>query len=57
MADRADLANMQTSNDYGNILLQASWVSTIESAETEDAFITKSPEEIYKPNKTSVMTR
>lgn len=54
-ADSGDLAKVQTTNDFGNILLEAPWVPTIESFGTKGAFIAKSPEEIYKSDEAPVM--
>ncbi|XP_055325786.1 esterase B1-like [Sitodiplosis mosellana] len=54
-ADSTELAKILRTNDLGQILLQAAWVPTIESPETKGAFITKSPDEIYKSDAAPVM--
>ncbi|XP_055312128.1 esterase B1-like [Sitodiplosis mosellana] len=54
-ADSAELAKLLKQNEYGKILIDLLWAPTIESPETKGAFITKTPEEIYKSDKAPVM--
>ena len=54
-ADSATLANAHRTNDLGQFLLETCWVPTIENPEIKGAFMTKTPEEIYKSDKAPVM--
>lgn len=54
-ADSGDLAKFIPISSSIPILLEAQWVPTVEHSGTKGAFITKSPEEIYKSDKAPVM--
>lgn len=54
-ADTKVLAACHTTNTLGKILLQVPWVPTIEKSTATNAFLTKTPEEIYNSYDAPVM--